>query len=463
MSFASSAEFKVGLLVLIVSGLVAVMTISINEDPSYLNKARKHWFYLPDASGLVKNSPVRMAGIPIGVIKDIRLEEGQAHVEVVVRRDVVLHTSASVEIRANGILGDRYIEINPGKSSDPALESGAQIANVENKGSFDAVMNNVGQLSDSLTEVANALRDSFTGEGSKESPIGRTILNLEHLTADLADLSAGHKKDIAEILENLKSITGDINQFVTDDSDQGFKESWRKMAQSLGNVEKILHNVDEITSKINRGEGTIGKLVNDDRTVTELNEAIEGVNNFLGSANKLQTSVNLHSEFLAEQSMTKSYLGVRLQPGLDRYYEIQVIDDPKGVVQNKNILTTSGGVTTEIDERTTFKNKVKFTALFAKNFYDFTIKGGMMEDTGGVGAEYKFLRGRRMRVGLDAFDFSADTPHLRAFVRYNLLYGLFFVGGADDFLNKDTYSSYIGAGLDLTNDDLGMLFSKVPF
>lgn len=462
MSFTSSAEFKVGLLVLIVSGLVAVMTISINEDPSYLNKARKHWFRVSDASGLVKNSPVKTAGIPVGVIKDIRLEGGKARIEVVLRKDVDVHSSASVEIRANGILGDRYVEIDLGKPEDPVLEPGSEIPTVQNKGSFDAVMNNVGQLTSSLTEVANALKESFTGDGSKNSPIGRTILNLEMLTGDLAELSSGHKKDIADILDNLKSITSDINQFVSDDSEEGFKESWRKMAQSLGNVEKILKNVDEITSKINKGEGTIGKLVNDDSTVTQLNEAIEGVNSFLGSANKLQTSVNLHSEFLAEQSMTKSYLGVRLQPGLDRYYEIQIIDDPKGVVQSRRIETSSGGSTTVTDETITYKNKIKFTALFAKNFYDFTIKAGMMENSGGVGAEYKFLR-RKAKMGFDIFDFAADSPHLRAFMRYNLSYGLFLVGGADDILNKDTYSSYVGAGIDLTNDDLGMLFSKVPF
>src|SRR5690606_29512538 len=216
---------------------------------------------------------------------------------------------------------------------------------VENKGSFDAVMNDVGQLSNSLKEVAQALRESFTGDGDKNSPIGRTVLNLEMLTGDLAELSRGHKKDIAEILENLKAITADINSFVGDDSEYGFRESWRKMAQSLNNVEKILSNVDEITSKINRGEGTLGKLVNDDKTVTELNEAIEGVNTFLGTANRLQTSVNLHSEFLAEQGMAKSYLGIRLQPGLDRYYEIQVVDDPKGVIESRNIQTSSGGTT----------------------------------------------------------------------------------------------------------------------
>jgi phospholipid/cholesterol/gamma-HCH transport system substrate-binding protein len=86
----------------------------------------------------------------------------------------------------------------------------------------------------------------------------------------------------------------------------------------------------------------------------------------------------------------------------------------------------------------------------------------LIENSAGLGMEYKFLR-RNLRLGLDAFDFSADRPHLRGSVRYNLVYGLFLTGGADDFLNKNSYSTYIGAGLDLTNDDVTMLFSKVPF
>ena len=53
-------------------------------------------------------------------------------------------------------------------------------------------------------------------------------------------------------------------------------------------IDRTLKNVDDMTSKIARGEGTVGKLINDDTTVEELNKTIEGVNGYLTAADKIQ-------------------------------------------------------------------------------------------------------------------------------------------------------------------------------
>jgi phospholipid/cholesterol/gamma-HCH transport system substrate-binding protein len=129
-----------------------------------------------------------------------------------------------------------------------------------------------------------------------------------------------------------------------------------------------MKNIEEITDKINSGKGTIGKLINDEKTVDELNTAIQGVSEFVGTASKTTTHLDFHTEYLGDVGEAKSYLGVRLQPGLDRYYELQIVDDPKGVVKETTTETTTGGTTTVEDEKKTYKNKIKFTALFCKKF-----------------------------------------------------------------------------------------------
>lgn len=462
MNLFGSAEFKVGLMVLVVAGLIAFMTLSTSEDPGLFNrKAKYHWFILNDASGVVKNSIVKSAGIKIGMIKDIKLAGDKARVDVVLNQDIVLTTSARVQVKSTGILGDKYIDIYLGDLKDPELKSGESILNIEDKGSLDKVMANVSEVSHSLKEIADVLKAALTGKGNTDTTVGQTLKNLEILSSDLREFTQANKKDMGQVISNLKDITDNFKKFTDSESEDGFQKNWKKMSDSLARVDKILTNVDEITSKINRGEGTIGKLVNDEKTAVELNNAIEGVNDFLGSANRMQTSIDLHSEFLAEQSMTKSYFGVRLQPNFDRYYEIQVVNDPKGVVSRKSTTETSGGSSTTTDQTVIYKDQVKFTALFAKNFYDLTIKGGLMENSAGVGAEYKFLR-RKLSVSMDAFNLSNSPPHLRANVRYNIAHGFYLTGGADDFINQSLYSTFIGAGLDINNDDIAMLLSKVP-
>ncbi|MEK7355749.1 MAG: MlaD family protein, partial [Bdellovibrionota bacterium] len=69
----------------------------------------------------------RMSGIEVGLIKDIKLENGKARVEMVLKGDTPVTKSARIEIRPNGILGDKHVEIITGDPRDPPLRSGEQI------------------------------------------------------------------------------------------------------------------------------------------------------------------------------------------------------------------------------------------------------------------------------------------------------------------------------------------------
>ena len=111
MSMISTAEFKVGALVVSIGALIALMSLQVSDDPAFLGRTKQAWFYLDNANGLTNGSAIRSAGIPVGSIKDIKLKDGKAMVLISVKSDVNLTESASVEMRANGILGDKYIEV----------------------------------------------------------------------------------------------------------------------------------------------------------------------------------------------------------------------------------------------------------------------------------------------------------------------------------------------------------------
>ncbi|MCB0370119.1 MAG: MCE family protein, partial [Bdellovibrionales bacterium] len=268
-----------------------------------------------------------------------------------------------------------------------------------------------------------------------------------------------NKEQIGEIVDQVNNITKTLDELVNDETDKGLKKTWKR---TLARVDSTMKNVDEIAAKINNGEGTIGKLINDETTVDELNTAIQGVSGLFDSAAKIQTGFDYHGEYLSSVGSTKSHIGVQIQPGLDRYYYIAIIDDPAGVVESEDTTVSSGGaVISDTSTIKRYKNKTKFTALFAKNFYDFTLKAGLIENSGGVGFDYHFFH-KKLRLSLEAFNL--DKANLRATARYNLYHGFYLVAGEQDILDKDSQrSSYLGAGLFLTNDDLKLLLTKSPF
>ncbi len=458
MGIFSTAEFKVGALVISIAGLIAFMSMQVSDDPSYMGRSKKAWFLLPNANGLVKGSAIRSAGIPVGVIKDVKLQDGQARVDITIKSDIELTRSAAAEIRANGILGDKYIEIYPGSPTDSALEDGGQIVNVKKGGSLDDVMAQVSDITSSLKDVAKNLNEAVTNNGTNQHILGRIVLNIEKLTGDLSEMTSANKDQINEIIDQVHNITSTVDELVNDDSDKGLKKVW---AKSLDRIDKSLKNIEEITTKINNGEGTIGKLVSDEKTAEDVSSAIEGISGLVDTANRVTTGVDFHGYYLNEVNAAQTSIGIQIQPGLDRYYYIGLITDPAGVVEKTNLKTTTGGNTTEVDEVKTFKSKTKFTALYAKNFYDLTLKGGLIENTGGVGVDYNFFS-HRMVASVEAYDF--EQLQLRAKLNFRLPYGFYAMAGYSDMLDKNNARSvFAGAGIFLTNDDLKLLLTRSPF
>ncbi len=453
-------EFKVGLLVLIISSIIATMSLKVSQDPSYLGATKDAWFLMDDASGIVKNSGVKMAGIDVGIIKDIGLEHGQAKVWIVVKGDTPMTKSARIEIRPNGILGDKHVEIINGDLRDPPLRSGEQILVVDDRASVDRLIGEVSKITKSLSSVADNVKAAT--EGDTDKPLGRIISNIETLTGDLADLSSARKGEIGEIIENIHGITGTIDDLVNDEGADGFKAAWKDALHSLKKIDKSLKNVEEITDKVNRGEGTIGKLINDETTVENLNAAIEGVSGFLDSAAKLQTGFDFHTDYLTSTAQAKATVNLIVQPGLDRYYELGVVSDPLGATTSRKTTTTvNAGPAVNVEEKETSLNKLKFNALYAKNFYNFTLKGGVIENTGGIAFDYFALK-HKLRLSFEAFDFV--NYHLRATARYNVWNGIYLSGGGDDLTNGlGSRQIFAGAGLYMTNDDLKMFLTKIPF
>lgn len=444
-----SPELKVGILVIAVSALIGAMALKVAEGPSVLGGAKRYHFISDSANGLVPNSAVKMAGIKVGVIKDIVLDNGRAKIIVTLEGDTELTESARVELRADGILGDKHVELVPGNPDDKLLPAGSELVlNVGKGGGMDDVMGDVSRVAKSLNELLDVIKKA-TQQGDDSTPIGRIVRNIENLTGDLSEITSENKEKVSEIVDRLRNLSKNVDTYINE--------------ESLARVDRSLRNIEDITAKLAKGEGTLGRLIHDEQTVEELNSAITNVNKFLGGADKLETTLDFHSEFLTGPSETKSFLGLKIQPGLDRYYEIQVIDDPEGTRRSTFTTTsTNGGPSQTFEETTVYRNRLKITGLFAKNFWDWTIKGGLIENAGGIGVDYHLL-GHRLRLSTEFFDFR--EPQLRFFARYNFFKGVYLIAGGDNLLGSgdEEATAFIGGGLFITTDDLKLLASKMSF
>ena len=456
MNLLYAPKKQVGIFTAVALAILGLMAIGIGDSPELLGGGKRYHFFVADASGLIKGSKVKMSGIPVGVIKAIEYEGGQAKITIAVPERFPLYASAKVRIKSQGILGDKYIDISPGNSTDTRLAEGEQILIVQDLGSLDQLVSQVSQISESIKIIANNVAEAVTEDGTNRHVLGRIIRNIEKLTADISEIAADNKEQIGDIVDNLQRVTASLDEILNDPSPKGFKY---RLQVAMERLDNSLKNIEEITGKINRGEGTLGKLISDESTSDVIENTLDSIDVAYGGVSRLQMSLNLQSQYLTEMNAARTTVGLLIEPGPDRHYYIGITDDPAGLVDITETKTTVGSSITETREEKRYLSKTQFNLWFGKTFYNFTVRAGLIQSSAGLGLDYSFW-GERFIFTSELLEFR--NLNLRVHLQARLARGLYIIGGGQDLLGYGKkQSGYLGLNLSLTNDDLIMLSSRL--
>jgi phospholipid/cholesterol/gamma-HCH transport system substrate-binding protein len=213
--------------------------------------------------------------------------------------------------------------------------------------------------------------------------------------------------------------------------------------QTVENLNATLASLKDISERINRGEGSLGKLVNDEETVDSLNEALSGLNRALNQQERFKTILGYRGEYLTERADLKSYVSLRIQPRPDKYYLVEVVDGPSRHKYDGR----------DSDDDITFSGQI------AKRYHDLVLRGGVIQSTGGFGLDY-YLFNDAVRLSFEAFDFNPkrNNPYLRFAAEYTFLEHLFLTVGYDDFISKHGDANFfVGGGIKFLDEDLKVL------
>lgn len=449
MAAEKSSQYKVGLFVFVIIAILAVITLRLSQTSILPGGTYSVYLTLPSATGISPKTPVRIAGIQVGIVSDIRLvESNQAELELEIDKGIKIAKLARAEIKSLGFLGDTYVELVQPRVIEETLADGGRILKSANFGDISSLTGQLSSISSDVKAITNTMKNMMAGE---DSSFSRSLRNIEKITAALGEVSSQNQKNVNAIITNLRALSENLNYLV---------------AHNSGNINRSLYDISDITGKIRRGEGTVGRLINDDETVEKLNESIDNLNNLLGSANKLKVDVGYHTEYLGSTEEFKHYVSLKLKPRPDKFFLFEVVQDPSpdSKVLNKISRITSGGVTTTVNEEieTVDLDRFLFSAQLGKQFGPFTLRGGMIESSGGVGIDYD---AGLLDLSFSAFDFETkrgEKPHLKAMGKLNLTRGMYLLGGVDDFLNQQQdLDWFVGAGIEVRDDDIKSLIGLI--
>jgi len=123
-------ELSVGFFLLL--GVLALAYISINLGDLELFGSKGYTVYalFDKIGGLKTGSVVEIAGVNIGVVEDITLEDYQAKLALRIKHDIKLQEDAIVSIKTKGLIGEKYVQITPG-GSDEFVSPGGKLRDTE--------------------------------------------------------------------------------------------------------------------------------------------------------------------------------------------------------------------------------------------------------------------------------------------------------------------------------------------
>lgn len=277
-------EFKVGILVLAAILVILYMSFRIGAIGGFRYGSYTVYVTLDNAGGLDQRTPVQLAGVDVGRIGSIKLEQYKALIALQIRKEVVIPKDSEAAVRTQGVLGDKYIEIIPGRSAI-YLAGGDRICCVIPSADMGKVLADIGQAAKNFGDTVNEFK-GLLGEPEKEA-IKTSIANIESISGDFKKISREIEEgkgtlgklvnddtlynDAKDTVASLRSVSKDIEE------GKGTLGKLAKDETLYNDTKDAVANIKDFTEGMKKGEGTLGKLAKDDTLYNDTEKAVKKV------------------------------------------------------------------------------------------------------------------------------------------------------------------------------------------
>ncbi len=232
-----SNDFKVGIFVTLGVAFSMVTILVLGGAENVFTRKVHFKTHFTASNGILPGSKVVLSGIPVGVVQEVEFDEKTKNIEIEFsvqkKYSAYVTEGSNIEVLTQGVLGDKYLAINPGDGSTP-LPEGAELPNIPASdvsalfSKTDQVMMNINTTVESLNRILKSLE-----RGNR----------IDVITANLAQTSKG----LAEFANSK-------------------------------NMSKASRSLTEILEKVNNGSGTLGALINDPGLYEDARAVVGGAN-----------------------------------------------------------------------------------------------------------------------------------------------------------------------------------------
>ncbi len=347
---------------------------------------------------------------------------------------------------------------------------------------FDDIADNLLSTSRNLTESTDLIRKRFeTGSLSHGGELDRAIASASKLIGEAAAIAGGLRGTVDKgsdsalrSLDHVEVVTRGVramlgrNENGLENAVASLTVTLKKVEDTLTRLDGVVANLEDVTARTRRGEGSVGRLLTNDTLVREAEAIVKDTRGFVSRFLNLQTGIDFQTNYYqggatADREAWRSQLSLRVQPNPEKQYLLTISSD---VLPNTTSLmrrtdeTGPGGAastTLGIQER---GDTVKLGFQYVRRFGPVALRGGLIESRAGFGVD-AYAWSDRITAFAEVFQLTDPRPRLRAGLIARLLPFAYLQAGGD-FLLKGDRALFFGAGLYFRDDDLLLLFASAP-
>lgn len=280
-----SQEFKIG--VLVTTGIVLlILGVSYLRGFNPFKQTQRYFAVYDKVDGLAVSNPVLVNGFKVGQVTDIQFSD-KADGSLIVSFDLSqenlrMPKDSRAKITSNDLFGTKSIELIAGKAPVLAEPGDTLVSDIE-VGIAEAVRvelmplkNKTDQLIDGVDDILENLKAVFEADATLGLPaafeaIERTVRSLESTSVQLDSMVSENRESLRSIMDNVDAISGNVKAH--NDDLANVMSNMSQISDSLAAVEfattmakadRALDGFAQIVERINRGEGSLGALVNSD-------------------------------------------------------------------------------------------------------------------------------------------------------------------------------------------------------
>lgn len=420
--------------------------------------------YFRDARGLPIGSRVKIAGIVVGEIDALSIENGQARVGLRLRDDVVLWDDAWAEKKAASPLADSYLELSPG-GPEPGrpigahrrLRSGEPISHVLESATTDRVLRGLEQaIPRAMDELERADRMAEEARQFVAGPLAETLARADRqldtgaVSAPMGEVAAGAARldetlarAAAQVHAGVPVARDGLDGLVTQTADARARlaAARAELATSMAEVRAGLDRVDPIAREASgvladlaepdrARQGRLAQLIDDPALGDELVDTTTDLAAAARDLGRLRALVGVRTEFTLIARAPRLVVSAELATDSDNFYLIEIEQGPWGATPITTLSPAPGGYQRQVR----ISDGSRFTAQWGRRFGRWTVRAGLRESRFGIGVDAAFGGGRlRLATDLISSDFHR-VPRLKAVAALEVFRSLYVLGGVDDAL-----------------------------